>query len=222
MRRAASQEPRGVWCAIRCDPCAPLVVPPVGRERNPVRHHDRVLILREVPRGGVRLSAGITAAETTTALAIAHTAAGGMLPSAGWLLAIAATAYGASLLVLRGRAPVRVMVPVLIGLQVLAHAWLVALTEGTGAHPHGSGADVLLGLTWPMLLAHVAAGLVAALAWVLRRRAVDVLVGWTDSPTPDIPHRARFTARRSRPSPVGRRVTVLPTRGPPPALPAAA
>ena len=72
-----------------------------------VRHHERVLILREVPRAGVRLSAGLVAAETTTALAIAHTAAGGVLPAAGWLLAIGATAYGASLLVLRGRTPVR-------------------------------------------------------------------------------------------------------------------
>ena len=180
-----------------------------------------MLILRQVPRSGVRLPAGLTAAETTAALAIAHTAAGGMLPSPGWLLAIAATAYGASLLVLRGRAPVRLMVPVLIGLQVLSHAWLVALTEGTGVHSHGSGADVL-GLTWPMLLAHVAAGLVAAAAWVLRRRAVDVLLGWADPPSPDIPHRARFTARRSRPTPAGRRVVVLPTRGPPAAVPAAA
>ncbi len=181
-----------------------------------------MLILREVPRSGVRLSAGLTAVEATAALAIAHTAAGGTLPSAGWLVAIAVTAYGASLLVLRGRAPVRVMVPVLVGLQVLSHAWLATLTAGTGAHPHGSGADVLLGLTWPMLLAHVAAGLVAAVAWVVRRRAVDVLLGWTDSPTPDIPHRARFTAHDSRPTPAGRRVTALPTRGPPSALPAAA
>lgn len=181
-----------------------------------------MLILREVPRGWVRLSAGATAAETTAALGVAHTAAGGVLPSGGWLLAIAATAYGASLLVLRGRVPVRVMVPVLVGLQVLLHAWLVALTAGTGAHPHGSGADALMGLTWPMLLAHVAAGLVAALAWVLRRRAIDVLLGWSDTATPGIAHRTRVTARRSRPTPAGRSVVALPTRGPPRALPATA
>lgn len=187
-----------------------------------VRHDDRVLILREVPRAGRRLSAGLTAAETTTALAIAHTAAGGVLPSGAWLLAIAATAYGASVLVLGERAPVRLMLPVLVGLQVLLHAWLVALTAGTGAHPHGAGADAVLGLTWPMLLAHVAAGLVAASAWVLRRRAVDVLVGWTDTSTPGVPHRARITVRPSRPAPPGRSVAALPTRGPPQALPAAA
>ena len=114
------------------------------------------------------------------------------------------------------------MMPVLVALQVLLHAWLVALTEGTGAHPHGSGADALLGLSWPMLLAHVTAGLVAALAWVLRRRAVDVLLGW--SSTPD---RLSRTGRGPpsgavRPTPAGRSVAALPTRGPPRPLPAVA
>ena len=183
---------------------------------------EQVLILREVPRSGVRVSAGLTAAETTAALAIAHTAAGGMLPSAGWLLVIAATAYGASLLVLRGRLPVRVMLPALVGSQVLLHAWLVALTSGTGMHPHGAGSDALLGLTWPMLLAHLGAGLVAAAAWLLRRRAVDVLLGWVDSAAPDIPHRGRAAARRADRPLQPRYLTARPTRGPPLVLPAAA
>ena len=174
-----------------------------------------MLVLREVPRGGVRLSAGLTAAETTTALALAHTAAGGVLPSAGWLLAIAVTTYGASLLVLRGRARVALTVPVLVGLQVLLHAWLVTLTAGAGGHPHGAGADALLGLTWPMLLAHVAAGMVAALAWTIRRRAVDVLLRWADALDPQVPHRPRLDGRRNRPMPAGRPVWTLPKRGPP-------
>ncbi|MDZ5622903.1 hypothetical protein SFC88_18835 [Nocardioides sp. HM23] len=181
-----------------------------------------MLILRRVPRTGMRLSAGLTAVETTVALAIAHTAAGGVLPSAGWLLTIGATAYGAGVLVLSGRVPVRVMLPVLVGLQVLLHAWLVALTEGAGAHSHGSAAEAVLGLTGPMLLAHVAAGLVAAVAWALRRRAVDVLLGWADTTAPAIRHRSRVAAGRSRPTPAGRSVSALPTRGPPRALPAAA
>lgn len=180
-----------------------------------------MLILREVPRSGVRLSAGLTAAETTAALALAHTAAGGTLPSAGWLMAIAATVYGASLLALRGRLPIRVVLPALIGSQVLLHAWLVTVTSGTGLHPHGPGSDPLLGLTWPMLLAHVAAGLVAATAWVLRRRAVDVLLGWSDTPTPDIPYRGRVAARRIAPRLQRHHLATSPTRGPPQALPAA-
>jgi len=181
-----------------------------------------VLILREVPRSGARLSAGVTAAETTVALGVAHTAAGGALPSAGWLLAIAATVYGASLLVLRGRVPVRVAMPALVGLQVVLHAWVVALTAGSGMHAHGSASDPLLGLSWPMLLAHLAAGAVAASAWVLRRRAVVVLLGWSDAPTPQIPHRARVLARAARAMPAGRSARALPARGPPWPLPAAA
>lgn len=182
-----------------------------------------MLVLRSVPRGEVRLSAGLTAAETTVALGIAHTAAGGALPTPGWLLVIAATAYAASLLALGGRAPLRVMAPALVGAQVMLHAWLVALTAGSGGHAHErGGAEVLLGLTWPMLLAHVAAGLVALLAWVVRRRAVDVVLGWAESTPPGIPHRRRITIRRPRPVPVGRAIRSLPTRGPPCGLPAAA
>ncbi|KAA1425673.1 hypothetical protein [Nocardioides antri] len=174
-----------------------------------------MLILREVPRSGVRLSAGLSAAETTTALAIAHTTAGGELPSAGWLLAIAATAYAAGLVVLRGRAPVRLVLPALVGLQVVMHAWLVQLTSGGGLHPHGAGADALLGLSWPMLLAHLAAGAVAAVVWIARRRAVDVLLGWSDTPSLPTPHRTRVAAWRVAVALVGRDVVAGPTRGPP-------
>lgn len=187
-----------------------------------LRHHGRVLILREVPRSGVRLSAGLASAETTTALALAHAAAGGRLPSAGWLLAVAATAYGASLLVLRGRAPVRVVLPALVGLQVLLHAWLVALTADSDLHRHGAGADVLLGLTWPMLLAHAAAGLVAGVAWVLRRRAVDVLLGWVDVPPPAVELRRCLGSEWSAPAPTSRDLVAPPSRGPPAGLLAAA
>lgn len=175
----------------------------------------QVLILREVPRSGVRLSAGLAAAETTAALALAHTAAGGVLPSTGWLLTIAATVYAASLVVLRGRLPVRVALPALLGTQVLLHAWLVTLTSGTGAHPHGGGSHGLLGLDWPMLLAHLAAGLVAAAAWVLRRRAVDVLLGWSDRPTPHVSHRGRLRTKGAIARPRQHHLASHRKRGPP-------
>ncbi|WP_183096084.1 hypothetical protein [Nocardioides stalactiti] len=175
-----------------------------------------MLILREVPRPGVRLSAGIAAVESTTALAVAHTAAGGELPSGGWLLAVAGAVYGASLLVLRGRAPVRVVLPALVGLQVVLHAWLVALTAGGGTHPHAEGTGSVLGLGWPMVLAHVVAGLVAGAVWLLRRRAVDVLLGWHAVAALPVAIRSWCGPRRSSPLPAGRDVIVLPTRGPPP------
>jgi hypothetical protein len=171
-----------------------------------------VLILRRVPRKGVRLPAALAATETTTALAIAHTAAGGERPSAGWLLVIVVTAYGAGLLVLRKRARMRVVLPAMVGLQVLMHAWLVALTEHAG-HVHQPGA--LLGLSGPMLLAHVTAGVVAALAWALRRRAVDVLLTWDDLRDPAPHHATDAPGGQRRRSLAATFLAAAPTRGPP-------
>lgn len=181
-----------------------------------------MLILRRVPRSGTRLCAGLTAAETTAALAVAHTAAGGTLPAAGWLVATAAVAYGASVLVLRGRVPVRVALPALVVTQLVLHAWLVTLAEGGAWHSHDEGAGLVLGLGWPMLLAHVVAGLVAAAAWLLRRRAVDVLADWSDDALPGVPHRAPAPVGTVVPRLHSRALAARPTRGPPAARAAAA
>ncbi|MEZ0578658.1 hypothetical protein [Nocardioides sp. MH1] len=180
-----------------------------------------VLVLREVPRKGVRLSAGLAAAETTAALAIAHGAAGGELPSAAALGVIVATSYGAGLLVLRRHTPMRVALPALVGLQLVLHAWLVALSGGTG-HVHDGGSEALLGLSWPMLAAHAAAGVAAALAWALRRRVVEVVLGWAGAVAPAVPLRARTTPSSVVRRPASRPATAHPTRGPPQGLGAAA
>jgi hypothetical protein len=174
-----------------------------------------VLVLREVPRAGARLSAGLTAVETTAALAIAHTGAGGELPAVPALGAIALTSYGAGLLVLRHRTPIRIALPALVGLQVLLHAWLVVLSGGHH-HAHASGPGAFLGLSWPMLLAHLAAGTAAAVAWSVRRRVVEMVLGWAASTAPAVPHRAKVAAAVG----VVRRVAARaaeahPTRGPP-------
>lgn len=174
-----------------------------------------MLVLRKVPRGGSRLSAGLTAAETTTALAIAHTAAGGELPSGGWLLAVAATVYGAAGLVLRGRTPLRVAVPALVGVQVLLHAWLVALTVEHAGHAAHEAAGGVLGLSWSMLAAHVLAGAVTALALALRRRAVAVLLSWRVQPRLAVPLRTAPVVEASRVLVARLLAAVAPTRGPP-------
>lgn len=181
-----------------------------------------MLTLHRVPRAGSRWSAALVAAESTAALTLAHTAAGGTLPGVDWLALIGVTAYAASRVVLRGRAPVRVMLPVLVAGQVLLHAWLVALTPshldaGHAGHAAagGEGAAGLLGLTSPMLAAHVAAGCVAAAAWVLRRRAVDVLLGWSEQPAVAVPHPVRALTRPAAPRVRRAVLAVAPTRGPP-------
>lgn len=170
---------------------------------------------RTVPRGGSKVGAGLTAAETTTALAIAHTAAGGELPSGGWLLAVAATVYGAGTIVLRGRAPLRVAVPTLVGAQVLLHAWLVALTVEHAGHSAHETAGGVLGLSWPMLAAHLLAGAVAALALALRRRAIAVLLSWRRQPHLAVPLRTVRLVEAPRAHVARLLADVAPTRGPP-------
>lgn len=172
----------------------------------------RVLIVRRVPRKGTRVAAALTTIESVTALVVAHTAAGGELPGLGWLLPAAALVYGASTLVFSRRGSIRVVLPALIAAQLLMHAWLVTLS-GT---EHAAHAGPLLGMTGPMLAAHLAAGTATALAWALRRRAVDVLTSWADPgplPVPllatTVTPEAPYVEHRDR------TLTVAPTRGPP-------
>lgn len=179
-----------------------------------------MLIVRRVPRQRTRASAALTTLESVTALALAHAAAGGDLPQVGWLLPPALAAYGASRVVLSRRASIRVMLPALVAVQLFLHAWLVVLAPGThaghAAHAGDHPPADLLGMTGPMLWAHVAAGAVTALAWSLRSRAIDVLVAWSDPgplPTPRL--RAAPTARTPRPHPRGVLLSIAPTRGPP-------
>jgi len=174
-----------------------------------------VLIVRRVPRDGVRLSSALAAAETTTALAIAHTAAGGAAPSAGWLLTVAAMAYGAGTLVLRRRATIRVVLPALVAAQVLLHAWLVALTS---THPAHADTGAVLGLSWQMVAAHLVAGAVTAVAWALRRGAVAVLLAWAQPPRLLVPPRWALAAAGVVRAVSFRFLAASPTRGPPTGL----
>ena len=143
-----------------------------------------VLTLRRTPRRRVGVAATLVSIESVVALALAHLAAGGALPSAWWLAAFGAPVYGASRLVLRRRASIRVVLPVLVAMQVLGHAWLVALAtsgavhDGHAGHLHESGP--FLGLSPAMLAGHLAAAAVTGAMWALRRRAVDVLLQWAE------------------------------------------
>jgi hypothetical protein len=111
-----------------------------------------------------------------------------------------------------------VVLPALVAAQLLMHTWLVTLSA-----EHAEHAGALLGLTAPMLASHLAAGTVTALAWTLRRRAVDVLVAWADTgplPVPTLLTAAAPAAPYVRYA--GRALTAAPSRGPPATLPYAA
>ncbi len=175
-----------------------------------------MLIVRRVPVRGVGVSAALAAVETVTALGLAHTAAGGEPPDPLWLALAALPAYAAGLLVLRGRAGIRSVLPALVGIQLVLHGWLVTLAC-PGGHDHG--ADLLLGLTAPMVAAHLVAAAATAAVWHLRRRATEVVVAWVDGGAGAL---AGSSAPAGRPVlssyviGVGRQVAAcLPTRGPP-------
>lgn len=149
-----------------------------------------MLTVREVPRRGALLCSVLASVEIVLGTVAAHTWAGGALPSASWIMAIAVLVLVGGLVVDHGKIPLKVAVPALAGLQLLLHSWLVALApthsmSGAGMSSTGmSGAGMSsahsshLELTTPMVLAHLAAAALTALVWSARRRAIDVLLTW--------------------------------------------
>ena len=169
-----------------------------------------MLSIQVLPRRGVILRSAVATLEIMIVLIAAHTWAGGQLPGAGWMLGAAGLVFAAGTLVLRGRVPVRVMVPVLVLAQLLLHSWMAVLAP-TAEHVHGTHLD----LSWQMVLAHVVGGAVTAVVWELRRRAVDVVLNWSDAGIVPVPTLLRSVARYAPVLPLRRPLVVVPLRGPP-------
>ena len=169
-----------------------------------------VLSVQVLPRRGVLLRAALATIEIMTLLVAAHTWAGGRLPAAGWMLATAGLVFAAGTLVLRGRVPLRAMVPGLVVLQLLLHSWMAVLGPTSG-HVHGPHLE----LTWQMVLAHVAGGLATALVWELRRRAVEVVLTWSEIGVLPVPTLRHTVVRQAPVLPLRRPLVVVPLRGPP-------
>ena len=123
---------------------------------------------RSVPR------AALATCEIVTAATIAHSLAGGGLPSVPWLVGLTCMVFGASLLVIRELTPLRWALPALVTAQFVLHHLLAAMA--TEAHEHGHATDAILGLSWHMLAAHVASGMTTALVWHLRRRLLATVI----------------------------------------------
>ena len=170
-----------------------------------------MLTLRMLPRRGVVLRSALSTVEIMIVLVAAHTWAGGALPATGWMAGAAALVFAAGLLVLRGKAPLRAVVPALVLAQFLLHCWMVVLAPASAAHSHANHLE----LTWQMALAHVVGGLVTALIWRLRRRAVEVVLSWSDLGLVPVPLLRRVVARRAPVLPLRRPLVVVPLRGPP-------
>ncbi|KRC46360.1 MULTISPECIES: hypothetical protein [unclassified Nocardioides] len=181
-----------------------------------------MLTVRRTPRQRVAVPAVLGSLESVAALVLAHVAAGGEVPQPLWLAAFGALVYAASGPVLRRRAGIRVVLPALVVVQVLGHAWLVALSPATHAG-HGHDGAMLLGLSPSMLAAHGVAAVVTGVMWSLRRRATEVLLGWARTGVLPVPSAPRLPARTRLVVPRSAwLVAATPTRGPPVVVPATA
>jgi hypothetical protein len=121
--------------------------------------------------------------------------------------------FGAGTLALRGRLPLRALVPALTVTQFLLHCWMAVLAPAPpGAHAmHGPH----LQLTWQMVLAHAVGAVATALVWELRRRAVEVVLTWAEAGLVPVPPLRPTVARRAPLLPLRRPLVVVPLRGPP-------
>lgn len=127
-------------------------------------------------RGSVWLAL-LATLEIMTGATLAHLAAGGALPSAGWLSAAALAVFGAGVVVLQRRVGL-LGGTVLAGLSQLGlHEVFAAFSAAPGAgHQHAVGTSLATGDGGAMLLAHASAVVLSVVVWVLHRRALAVAV----------------------------------------------
>lgn len=148
----------------------------------------------------------------------AHTWAGGHVPDGSVPVALGALVLGASLLVLRGTARARHLLPLLglaqLGLHASFSTTLVSGAEHAGHAAHGEAASTW---TWQMLLAHTAVTLLTALVWHLCSRAGHVVLTLVQYAAAQVRPTARRIAATPVPPvrPLGVLLDVSPRRGPP-------
>ncbi|QZY28546.1 hypothetical protein [Nocardioides coralli] len=166
------------------------------------------------PYAGWRAAAAT--ALVVPAAVLAHTWAGGHVPSTPAVLALAALLLGTSALVLRGTVRTRLLLPFLAAAQVGLHEGFAALEAASHAH-HGAAAPAASPWTGRMVLAHAAVVVLTALVWRLcERTAAAVVAATTELPTyvggRRDPRRPRRVAGSVR---AGFCLDLTPLRGPP-------
>lgn len=165
-------------------------------------------------RGSVWLSL-LATLEIMTGAALAHLAAGGALPSAGWLAAAAVAVFGTGVVVLQRRVGL-LTGAVLAGLSQLGlHEVFVAFAAVPGAeHHHAVGTSLGSADGVAMLLAHACAAVLSVVVWVLHRRALAVAVRSLPMPRVAVAGRLLAEAEQLVPRPA-LWAHVSPRRGPP-------
>lgn len=165
-------------------------------------------------RGSVWLSL-LATLEIMTGAALAHLAAGGALPSAGWLATAALAVFGTGVVVLQRRVGL-LAGALLAGLSQLGlHEVFMAFSAAPGAgHQHAVSTSFASADGAAMLLAHAGAAVLSVVVWLLHRRALAVAV--RSLPMPRIAPVCRLLARACQivPRPA-LWADVSPRRGPP-------
>lgn len=164
-------------------------------------------------RGSVWLSL-LATLEITTGAALAHLAAGGALPGAGWLAAAALAVFGTGVVVLQRRVGL-LGGALMAGLSQLGlHEVFAAFSTAPGAeHQHALGTP-LGAESGSMLLAHTCVAVLSVVVWVLHRRALAVAVRRLSMPRVAVAGRLLAEAGQLLPRPA-LWADVSPRRGPP-------
>ena len=165
-------------------------------------------------RGSVWLSL-LATLEIMTGAALAHLAAGGALPSAGWLATAAVAVFGTGVVVLQRRVGL-LGGAVLAGLSQLGlHEVFAAFSAAPGReHHHAVGTSLGSADGAAMLLAHACAAVLSVVVWVLHRRALAVAVRSLPMPRLAVAGRLIAEAAQFVPRPA-LWADVSPRRGPP-------
>ncbi|GAA2122511.1 hypothetical protein GCM10009843_17720 [Nocardioides bigeumensis] len=128
---------------------------------------------------------GLAALEVWLLTVVAHSLAGGGIPSSAWLLVVGVLVLVGTACVMRLRVPIWVAAGAVAGAQLGLHVALTASAPASAApmagHVHpghpmpmtAGGASLLDGLSTQMVLAHVLSALVTGFVWWLRRRTVE-------------------------------------------------
>lgn len=146
------------------------------------------MILERRTGAGAWASSWWATLEIQVAMIAAHLVAGGDLPDPGWIAVSGVLTLLAGRVVLGGRLRAATALPLLLGLQLVGHAWMTALAP---MQHHGSSALLPSG---PMLAAHVVGAAVTYLVWRLRARAIRAVVHWLRAVTVPVSRVATVTS----------------------------
>jgi hypothetical protein len=187
----------------------------------------------------VNARTALAALEVWLLTVVAHSLAGGAIPSATWLLVVGGMVLLATGVVMRRRVPVWVAAAAVGLAQLCLHVTLTAAAPPVpgamtmAGHDRAGHAmpmpsadptllDGLTGLSTQMVVAHVLTALVTGFVWWLRRRAVEVVLRLTAPVAAVVRLRAPRLLVRPRPRPHARPWLLGdPGRAPPTALVAA-